>query len=181
MSEYWKSQNLEGNGLQTINQQYSRLKLNTQTAYLLCIFFIFGAHQFYLKSPSRGFLFLCLSTAIAIAFLISPLLASLIFLVELIVAIIDIKNMEDKIVKFNKNLKMSLSLQTNAAAPKNFMGRYHEDSPIDDYMQIKSNEITAFETRNKQNSKSRVYSFSEQEALLREMGQKKKETKEKKN
>ncbi|MDH3326025.1 MAG: TM2 domain-containing protein [Gammaproteobacteria bacterium] len=174
MSEYWKHQDLAGNGLQTINQQYSRLKRNTSTAFLLCALFPLGAHQFYLKAFNRGILFFFLTTSTIIAFLFSPIIAGLLLLAEIVLLIIDIINMENQIVQFNKNLKMSLSLQSDITPPKDFRGRYTNDTPVDDYINIKNNEITAFETKKNQSGKSRVYSFSEQETLLKEMSNKKK-------
>ena len=175
MSEFWKNQNLDGNGLQTINQQYARLKRESTTAYLLCALFPLGAHQFYLKAPARGILFLILSLASAAAFFTSPLISTIIIGAELILLVVDIKNTDRNVVGFNKNLKMNLSLQSNTAAPKNFKGRYHDDTPIDDYLSIKANEITAFETKKNRSGKPRVYSFDEQEKLLKEMNKKKKE------
>ncbi|MDH5258480.1 MAG: TM2 domain-containing protein [Gammaproteobacteria bacterium] len=172
MSEYWKTQDLEGNGLQTINQQYARLRRDIKTAYFLCVLFPFGAHQFYLKRARRGIIFLSLSIATAIIYNISSPIAGVFFLAEIIILIVDIKNMDGEIISFNKNLKMSLSLQGNMAPPKDFKGRYNEETPIDDYVKIKQNEITAFETKKSHSGKSRIYSFAEQEALLKEIGNK---------
>ena len=175
MSEYWKNQNLEGNGLQTINQQYSRLKREARTAYFLCTLFPFGAHQFYLKAPGRGILFLGLSISSVIILMFSPVTSIILLVAELLILAIDITKMDMKIVDFNKNLKMNLSLQTNTAPPKDFQGRYQNETPIDDYVSIKNNEVTAFETKKNasEKGKSRVYSFAEQEALLKEMSKRK--------
>jgi len=178
MSEYWKHQNLDGNGLQTINQQYSRLQKNIRTAYFLCALFPLGVHQFYLKSAGRGTLFLGLSVITIILFAIpsiSPIFASSLFLAEIALLGIDILKMDDQVIHFNKNLKMRLSLQTNTSPPEDFRGRYRDETPIDDYVSIKNNEITAFETKKNGAGKSRIFSFAEQEKLIKEMHQKKTE------
>ena len=173
MSEYWKHQNLEGNGLQTINQQYARLSRNTKIAYILCLFFPFGLHQFYLKSFVRASLFLSLSMVAVGMYTTSPLISSIFLLTEIILLAVDVFQIDKRVIDFNKNLKMNLSLQINSAAPKDFQGRYHDDSPIDDYLSLKNNEVTAFETKENKTTKNRVYSFAEQEKLLKEMAKKK--------
>ena len=169
MSEFWKNQNLDGNGLQTINQQYSKLKRESKTAYFLCLLFPIGAHQFYLKASARGAIYIALSICIFATLNVSPLVSAALLTIEIILLIVDIKNTDDQVVAFNKKLKMHLSLQSNSAAPKGFKGRYHDDTPIDDYLSIKANEITAFETEKSAIGKPRIYSFDEQEKLLREM------------
>ncbi len=174
MSEFWKHQNLDGSGLQSINQRYIRLKRKTRTAHLMLALFPLGAHQFYLKKTKRGLLYLALSLVASIVFFISPLAAAFLFLAELVPLFIDAKNTERDVSNFNKKLKMTLSLQSNIAMPKNFKGRYHDDSPIDDYLSIKDKEVTVFETkRNPTSTNSRVFSFDEQEKLLKEMNKEK--------
>ena len=176
MSEYWKTQDLEGNGLQTINQQFSRLKRNTKTAYLLSTLFPLGAHQFYLKTPSAAYIFISLTAITIITAFYSITIAAIFFLAELILLIRDIINMDSRVVQFNKQLKMNLSLQSNTAPPPNYRGRYTKETPIEDYMKIKDTEITAFEKKTGSTENTRVYSFAEQEALLKEMSKNKKQT-----
>lgn len=175
MSDFWKNQNLDGNGLQTINQQYLRLKQEPKTAYLLSALFPLGVHQFYLRNTKRGALFLSISITAIIAYWLSPIVAAVIFLAEFPLLFLDLKNTEDDVVSLNKALKMRLSLQTGTTAPpKDFRGRYHDDTPIDDYVAIKNNEVTAFETKKGATKKSKIYSFDEQEKLLKEMMKNKK-------
>jgi len=169
MSEFWKNQDLNGNGLQTINQQYSRLKRNNKTAYILAIFYPLGTHQFYLKAPKRGLVFLALSIAAGISYGLSPLISGLLLLAQLPLLVVDIITTDKQVIAFNKKLKINLSLQTNTAPPEGFRGRYHDDNPIDDYLSIKENEITAFETQKSATKKPRVFSFDEQEKRLKEM------------
>ena len=173
MSDYWKTQDLDGDGLQTINQHYSRLRRESKTAYFLCILFPIGAHQFYLKAHKKGYTYLTLTVASLIALAFSSIAALIIFLTEIIMLVIDAIQLEDRVNRYNKNLKMNLSLQTNTAPAKDYRGRYTDDSPVEDYEKIKSNEITAFETKKNNDNKSKVYSFAEQEKLLREMSKEK--------
>jgi len=174
MSEYWKTQDLDGDGLQTINQYYSRLKRESKTAYFLCTLFPIGAHQFYLKAHKKGYAYLALTIVSLIALTFSNIVALIIFLIEIVILTIDTIQLEDKVNRYNKNLKMNLSLQTNNAPAKDYRGRYTDDSPVEDYEKIKSNEITAFETKKNNDNKSKIYSFAEQERMLREMNENKK-------
>jgi len=174
MSDYWKYQDLQGDGLQTINQQYSRLKLDAGRAYLYCLLFPIGAHQFYLRQSNRVLLYIFLSTSALTCYFLIPLVMWLLVLIEIVILVFDIKNIETLVANHNKQLKMNLSLQSDAAPPQDYKGRYtEEEAPIDDYLEIKNKEITAFEKKKDPVKKSRVYSFSEQEKMLKQMKKKK--------
>ena len=163
MKKVWQQQVLDGDGLQSINLNYIAQKKDSKKAYLLAAFYLFGLHQFYLGNKKRGVVYCILTIAVLITMNFAVFIGALIAFAQIIMMFIDVKQIENQVATFNKNLKMELAFQQNNKPPHSFKGRF-----VDDNAQA-----------NADGSHQAILSFAEQEALIRQMNREKqnKETK----
>ncbi len=154
MKKTWQLQNLEGNGLQSINLAYAAKRKNTRMAYTWATLFPLGAHQFYLGNTKRAATYILLSILLVIFITTSTFVSAIIAFVEIILLTGDVLGMEDRVNRFNKDLKLTLSLQQQNPVPPDFKGRYSDE------------DATPTDHRGQ-----KILSFAEQEALLKEMAQ----------
>jgi|GEM_PF-519387 len=175
----WQSIDLEGGGLQSVNQRLSTALRRRTPAYLLWLAFALGAHRWYLHSPRAALGYLALSVlALALwatgfgPWAAAPLLGAAIW------ALADLFWIERRIVALNKELRMRIYLGAGAHAPPGYRGRYTDENTIDDYVKEKEGERAGVQPvgRDSQSaSTSRAPSFAEQEAMLRELAKRKRD------
>lgn len=176
MSNAWKNIDLEGGGLQSVNLAMAKAQRNKKRAYLLWLLFPLGAHRLYLHSSKGAAVFWLLSLFLIISILVfGQQFVTLIAASMLFFAFYDLYWIDQQTTKLNKALRMHLYLNSDksAAPPKDYRGRYTEDSEdiLNDYAaekdQAKVSQRT--EQNNAPKSGKKVLSFAEQEALLKEM------------
>lgn len=155
----WQEHDLEGSGLQSINLAFLARKKDTRKGYLLAAFFPLGIHQFYLNNKKKAGIYITLTVLLMAFANILPFASAIIGFIEVMMMVKDIKSMEDVVSDYNKALKLKLSLQEDHTVPDNYKGKY------------------STETDTPQTSKQKILSFSEQEALLKELSRRKKDDK----
>ncbi len=176
MSEAWKHLDLQGGGLQTLNLLMTRHQRRRGRAYLLWLGFPLGLHRFYLRSP-LAWLYPGLSLAAGIAATgPGPAWAVALTLPLAGFAIYDLITLEAQVNAFNKALRMRLYLGQGATPPPGYRGRYGEEEHIlEDYLEEKEQERPGHQAPTAPGNTTvegkKVFSFAEQEALLREMQQ----------
>ncbi len=159
MSGEWQKFDLGGAGLQAANLRLSRLLRKRAVAWGLLLLFPSGAHGWYLREPLTGTAFPALALATAAGFtgdwpyLLWPALGGLTLLLMR-----DILTLENRIVACNKKLRTSVYLSQGAAAPSGFRGRF-----------------STSDNRDSEQPASRIPTFAEQEALLKEIAARKRE------
>ncbi|MEJ2479681.1 MAG: TM2 domain-containing protein [Acidihalobacter sp.] len=176
MKKAWKQLDLGGEGLQTLNAQYTRHMRRLPLAYAAMLLFPLGAHRWYLREPYGALAYLALTlAAITGAFTLGtpgfavPAIAGLLF------AAFDLLWVERRVLALNKSLRMRQFMRPGAAPPENYRGRYADaDDELEDYVHIKERERAghqpaASDNQEAPNRRPRTPSFSEQEALLREL------------
>lgn len=154
MKKTWQEHDLEGKGLQSINLNYAARKKETKKAYLLACVFPLGLHQFYLGQTKKGWTYVILTALLLATANVSVFISALIGFAEIMLLTRDIVQIENSVAEFNKKLKMSLSLQHDTGIPENFTGKYSDE-------------------KNQSSTQQKILSFSEQEALLRELSSRK--------
>ena len=172
MHEAWKNLNLEGQGLQSANLRLVQLLKKRKVAYSWLCLFPSGMHRAYLDEARGAWLYRILTLAFVALFILGYNLPALAILVGQIgFALYDIRWIEDRIASLNKQLRMQVYLKQGSAAPKDFKGRYTDDG-LDDYLKAKDQERgghTPINIADQATSPSRVPSFAQQEAMLKEL------------
>lgn len=173
MSNAWKDKNfdLTGDGLQSANLKLIQMLKKRPVAYKWLILFPTGMHRTYLNSPQGAWAFRLLSLGILICFGLGYMLPAWILLaVQTGFALYDIRWIETNVASLNKAMRMSVYLKPGNAAPKSFKGRYTDDG-LDDYISSKEQERGGHTPIQPaaSTSASRIPSFAEQEAMLREL------------
>ena len=184
MSKAWKNLNLEGGGLQAVNAVLAANLRSRSKAYAAWLLFPAGLHRIYLGDTRGGALFMMLSaTTIVTAFLV-PGYGWLLPLLGLLgLAVYDLFRMEQRVVDYNKALRMRLFLRKGQRPPTGYQGRYPEPraggdmaNDLEEYASLKERERAGHPTKRDTEhaggdvrSGSRVPSFNEQEALLRQL------------
>lgn len=180
MRKAWKDLDLEGGGLQTLNAKLASEMRSRPAAYVAWVLFPLGLHRFYLREPLGGAGFLALS-ALAIVFaLFAPALWWLVpALGALLWAGIDLVWIDRRVTTYNKELRKQLFLRKGQRPPQDYRGRYTSDEDarreLQEYQAIKERERAghpaagAQDTGSDSGGRSRLPSFNEQEAMLREM------------
>jgi TM2 domain-containing membrane protein YozV len=177
MSKAWKKLDLGGAGLQSMNALLTREMRRRGPAYALTVLFPLGLHRFYLREPRGGLGYLALGlTGLALlltkhaAWALAPLGAAGIWLAfDLFVWI------ERRIVTYNKALRVQHFLRPGVKPPRNYRGRYSDESELDNYIKEKERERAghqpsdAASAASGETDKKRVPSFADQEAMLREL------------
>ena len=183
MSEAWKDNNfnLTGDGLQSANLKLVQILKKRAVAYKWLFLFPVGMHRIYLDSPGAAWVYRLLTLAIIAGFLLGYAIPALILLAGQIgFALYDIRWIEDRVAALNKIMRMNVYLKQGAGAPKSFRGRYTDDG-LDDYISGKEQERgghTPIIPSTRPATTSRMPSFAEQEAMLRELAKAKKQEKE---
>ena len=174
MSQAWKKLDLEGAGLQRLNMVLAREMKRRPVAYALLALFPLGLHRFYLAEPVGGLSCLGLSLlAVVLALTLGPvwLLAGLV--PALLLAAFDLVWIDRRVTDYNKALRMRYFLQPGTRPPKGYRGRYTEDDTgLDDYVRLKESERAGHQPDQgdtPERKDRRVPSFSEQEAMIREL------------
>lgn len=179
MSEAWKDKNfdLTGEGLQSANLKLVQILKKRPVAYKLLLLFPAGMHRAYLDSPGAAWVYRLLTLSIIACFGLGYIIPALALLAGQIgFALYDIRWIEERVAALNKIMRMNVYLKQGAGAPKSFRGRYTDDS-LDDYISSKEQERgghTPIQSTPSATS-SRMPSFAEQEAMLRELAKAKKE------
>ncbi len=177
MAKAWQKFDLEGGGLQAVNLHLRRTLRKRSVAYALWPFFALGAHRFYLRETRGALVYIGLSSAVILSawhfsrpyfwIALAPLL---------IFALFDIWWIDGAVTRANKALRMSTLLRTDAKPPAGYTGRYG-DAPdtLEDYVKLKERERAGHPSResppaaNDADATARTPSFTEQEALLKEL------------
>ncbi|MFN4263626.1 MAG: TM2 domain-containing protein [Thioalkalivibrionaceae bacterium] len=123
MNRAWKTIDLEGGGLQSMNARYASLARRRPLAFLAWIGFALGLHRFYLREPLGGALQIALTlTTAGIAGLgtqigIDPVSAAIPAVGLLGWAVFDLFWIERRLVDINKTLRIQLFLRRDAPNP----------------------------------------------------------------
>lgn len=181
MSKAWEKIDLEGAGLQAVNQQLVRRLKRRRSAYLLWLLFPLGAHRVYLESRPGSLVYAAL-TAFALVAWIAPVdwrWALLPVTAALGFALYDLFWIDRRVVEINKQLRMAAYLGGGAAPPAGYRGRYTDDdaarSGLDEYVREKEQERGGHQPVDGRAAGpgKKAPSFAEQEAMLRELAKRK--------
>lgn len=171
MKKAWKTIDLEGGGLQYVNQRLSHLMKRHAPAYAWWLLFPLGAHRYYLNAYTSALIYPGLS---ALALLGGFTLHSTWALLPLFAAVgfglYDLFWIDRRIVSLNKQIRMRICLGTGTAAPVGYRGRYTDESELNDYLREKDQEragVQPVRTDGTEPPRRKVPSFTEQEAMLR--------------
>ncbi|AGA35049.1 hypothetical protein TVNIR_3413 [Thioalkalivibrio nitratireducens DSM 14787] len=183
MGKAWRELDLKGGGLQAVNALLAAMLRSRRKAYAAWLLFPLGLHRFYLGVPRSALLFplftaLTLLTALLLPgqWWLLPLLALLGW------AAYDLYWIERRVTAFNKELRMRLFLRKGHAPPRNYRGRYagsdeakRLEEDLAEYQALKERERaghgsdTDATDAGSAEARRRAPSFSEQEAMLREL------------
>jgi TM2 domain-containing membrane protein YozV len=191
MGKAWKNLNLEGGGLQAVNAVLAANLRSRGKAYAAWLLFPAGLHRIYLGDTRGSALFPLLSATTLITALFVPGYAWLVPLLCLLaLAFYDLFLIEQRLVNYNKDLRMRLFLRKGQRPPAGYQGRYPEPPAggdmaknLEEYASLKERERAGHppkrdaEDSNSGPSASRVPSFNEQEALLRQLSRSRKSPK----
>lgn len=183
MGKAWEKIDLEGGGLQAVNQQLVRRLKRRTTAYALWLGFPVGAHRLYLDSRPGSLAYTALTALAVIAWIapVDPLWVWLPLAGEAGFAVFDLFWIERRIVALNKQIRMAAYLGGGAAPPPEYRGRYTEEAAanpeLDEYVHAKEQERGGHQPVNevKEPSRKKAPSFAEQEAMLRELAKRKRD------
>jgi len=172
MKDRWKQLDLQGGGLQSVNQAFVARRKRRALAYLGWLAFPLGGHRLYLGSR-RGAWAFSAATAIALSAWLSglPWLAWTIAALELGAALFDLIWIDRRITELDKALKMQAWLGAGATPPQGYQGREIPEDYLEQYRRAKEKERPAERKigRAPQLGGQHVPSFREQERLLREL------------
>lgn len=173
MSQAWRHLDLQGAGLQAVNQKLTQHLRRPRVAYGLWLFFPLGLHRFYLHSPAIGLLYPILSGIILILGWLVPIWT--VWLTPIIpagLALYDLFWMRDRIPELNKSLRMAAYLGHGAKPPAGYQGRYpgsdDHEALLSAYVRGKESERAGVGGRDANVGSGRgAPSFAEQEKMLR--------------
>lgn len=174
MKQAWKQLDLGGEGLQTLNAQYTRHMRRLPRAYAAMLLFPLGAHRWYLHETYGALSYVALTlAAIAGALTLGPPGFAAPAVAELLFAAFDLRWVERRVLALNKSLRMRQFMRPGTAPPENYRGRY-PDEGLDEYVRVKERERAghqpaADDAQQPGERPARAPSFNEQEALLREL------------
>ena len=172
MDKAWKNLDLEGQGLQSANLRLVRLLKKRKVAYMWLLLFPTGMHRAYLADAHGAWIYRVISVLTAVSFILGYFIPGLVLLLPLIgFALYDIRWIEDQTARLNKKLRMQVMMKQGTAAPREFKGRYTDDG-LEAYLKTKEQERGGHapaQSPGKSSHASRAPSFSEQEAMLREL------------
>ena len=174
MNKAWKNINLEGQGLQSANLRIVQLLKKRKVAYGWLLLFPLGMHRAYLEDKRGAWAYRLIALLSLVFFILDySIPAIVLFIVQMGVALYDIRWIEDRAASLNKQLRMRVLMKQGAAVPRDFKGRYADDD-LESYIKTKESERgghTPVQSSENEppSSSSRIPSFSEQEAMLREL------------
>ncbi len=176
MSKAWTQLNLDGGGLQSMNARLTQQMKRPRIAYLLCLGFPLGLHRFYLDEPVGGWGFVVLSlVALVLSVAVGPTWALAPGILQLAWWVFDLFWIDRRVVTYNKALRKRHFLRPGVSPPEHYKGRYTDETDLDDYLREKESEraghppVTPEADDRHQAPDRHVPSFSEQEAMLREL------------
>jgi TM2 domain-containing membrane protein YozV len=176
--------NLEGGGLQAVNALLAARMRRRPRAYAAWALFPLGLHRFYLAEPRDGVAFLVLSATAAATAWLAPAWWWLLPAAALAgLAVHDLFWIDRRVVACNKELRMQLFLRKGRNPPAGYRGRYLNAADpetvsreLNAYKAMKETERAGHAAPNREDAedrdqprRSRVPSFNEQEAMLREL------------
>ncbi len=172
MKKAWKTIDLEGGGLQHVNQRLSRSMKRHAPAYAWWLLFPLGAHRYYLNAYASGLIYPGLSAlALLGGFTLHSIWALPPLLVTIGFGLYDLFWIDRRIVSLNKQIRMRICLGTaGTAAPAGYRGRYTDESGLDDYLREKDQERAGIQPVRPGGTappRHKAPSFAEQEAMLR--------------
>lgn len=169
----WKSIDLEGAGLQSLNVRLARRLKRRRIAYLLWILFPLGAHRLYLEERYGSIVFMSLTAlSLILGLALGPWIASIGALPELGLALFDLFWIDRRVTTVNKRLRMELYLGAGATPPSGYQGRVPEQAYLDEYVRGKEAERAGHQPGGPaapDTRRSRSPSFREQERMLQEL------------
>lgn len=184
MRRAWQELNLKGGGLQAVNAALAQAMCSRPRAYAAWILFPLGLHRFYLGEPRGGAAFPILTLiTLGTAWLVPSWWWLLPLALLATLAIHDLFWIDRRVVAYNKQLRVQLFLRKGQTPPKDYHGRYADNTSADaitqglaDYQALKESERAGHAPTGQQGVAStkppaprRQPSFNEQEALLREL------------
>ncbi len=184
MSRAWQELNLKGGGLQAVNAALAQAMRSRVRAYAAWVLFPLGLHRFYLSEPRGGAAFLALTLLTLGTAWLAPSWWWLLPLAPLVtLAIHDLFWIDRRVVAYNKQLRVQLFLRKGKRPPKDFRGRYTDDTSAEavtrdlaEYGALKESERAGHAppgqdgvASSEPSAPRRQPSFNEQEALLREL------------
>lgn len=172
MGETWKQLDLDGGGLQAANVTLARLLKRRATAYRLLAAFPLGLHRAYLDEPwgAWGYRLLTLAGIGALA-LGLPYVALGTLIGLLAGCAYDLAWIDARVARINKALRMRVYLGHGPGPPAGYRGRFADDAPE---QRREEKEVERPGPTRSGGARSRVPSFAEQEALLRELAKRRK-------
>lgn len=180
MSEAWKKLDLEGDGLQSANVALSKVLKKRSTAFALLAAFPLGLHRDYLASPAGAWAYRGAAIA-AVALLFTPYwqAAALLGAGLTAAAAFDIRWIDDRVAALNKAARRRLTLRKDLAPPPGYRGRQFGDE-LEQYVKDKETERAGHgdsAAPQHGSTASRMPSFAQQEALLKEIARAKEKRK----
>jgi hypothetical protein len=175
LGEAWKEVDLGGGGLQSANITLARLLKRRGTAYALLALFPLGLHRDYLEHSRMGWLYRGLSgAAIAVLLFGAPWAALGIVAASAVLALHDIRWIDDRVATLNKALRVKVYLAKGSGAPRGYKGRDPENPPQSG-QRTNHPESDLPLPKDPGDHRGSDPSFAEQEALLRKLARQKQE------
>ncbi|WP_028491823.1 hypothetical protein [Thioalkalivibrio sp. ALE19] len=183
MSKAWKKLDLEGGGLQAVNARLASTMRSRPAAYGAWLLFPVGGHRFYLHEPVGAVAFIAGSAATAALAVLAPALWWLLPAAPVAaLAAFDLIWIDRRVTRYNKELRMRAFLRKGNRPPQDYRGRYTSDEDaqreLQEYQEVKEGErpgqpgpAGANDRDRDAGGKRRMPSFNEQEAMLRQMRQ----------
>ncbi|MCW5606390.1 MAG: hypothetical protein KIT18_17745 [Burkholderiales bacterium] len=146
--EAWKTLDLKGDGLQSVNLQLAARLRKRGTAYALLALFTLGLHRDYLHDRCGAWLYRTGTLTVVVTLLTGhPVMAAGLAAVLVAAAVYDAFHVDEAVARVNRRLRVEICLGPGAGAPADFKGRHVDDSVIT----------------------SHAPSFAEQEKMLRQI------------
>lgn len=166
MSEAWKDLDLEGDGLQSANIKLAgMLKKRTTAYFLLGLLLPLGQHRTYLDDRVGAWGYRVASLlAIALFLFGHTFSGGVVLLLIGAFVVYDIRWVDNRVAALNKALRVKVYMHQGSGVPTEFRGRFDDDN----------NGGPGGPPQYSSSRPSRVPSFAEQEAMLRELAERKK-------
>lgn len=166
MAAGWKRIDLAGGGLQSANLRLAAVLRRRRVAYGCLVLFPLGLHRSYLGDRRGAWIYRLATLAAAGLFLAGlATAAALIAGVLALLALLDIRWIERRIVAVNKQARMDAWFGQGNDPPPGYRGRFTEDA-LEEYLEEKEAEISG--TRPRRVGSGRPASLAEQERQLAE-------------
>lgn len=180
MSDAWKKFDLEGDGLQSANLALSKVLKKRSAAFALLAGFPLGLHRDYLASPAGAWAYRAASvSAVVLLFMSYWQAAALLGAGIVVAAALDIRWIDNRVAALNKAARKRLTLRKDLVPPPGYRGRQLGDE-LEEYVKEKETERAGHGdglAPQHGRSPSRMPSFAQQEALLKEIARAKEKRK----